>query len=159
MTHALSRSLVRRFALILSVSTALTIMPVSPANSGDNIYDRGLSQVVANSPPQFRSAPRGAGFSNNHSPIVNVQVDDFERRSEDFSDSFLREKTAIQRPGSEAKILHVTPEQRELGESRAARREARMLERFDETEFGYYRPNEAYNIRFPSVVYLDIIRR
>lgn len=76
-----------------------------------------------------------------------------------FADSFLRNKVTYSPQRSIARILHVTDEQLALGEKRAERREAKMLDQIDTIEFGYYRPNEAYDVRFPSIVYLDATPR
>ena len=42
---------------------------------------------------------------------------------------------------------------------RAALREARMLEDWDNLDIRYYRNNEAYDARFPSIVYLELINK
>jgi len=54
-----------------------------------------------------------------------------------------------------ARILSVSDEQRELGEERAARREALRRSESKDRIYGFYSEREAYDIRFPSVVYLD----
>ena len=71
----------------------------------------------------------------------------------------LRQKVSYSQTRSLAKIIHVSDEMKDLGEIRAARRESRMLQEIDTIEFGFYRDNEAYDMRFPSIVYLDKLRK
>jgi hypothetical protein len=46
-----------------------------------------------------------------------------------------------------------------LGEERAANREVKMRQNIDDIEFGFYRESEAYDVRFPSIVYLELIKK
>jgi hypothetical protein len=57
------------------------------------------------------------------------------------------------RPG--AKVIHVSDELKDLGEERAERRRERLNSGHDNRVFRFYRSNEAYDVRFPSVVYLN----
>ena len=84
-----------------------------------------------------------------------------ERNSEERIRRFshLRNKvsTSPRRPG--AKIIRVTERQKQLGEARAAIREARMIEQIDKLDIRFYRDTEAYDARFPSIVYLEMIEK
>ncbi len=73
---------------------------------------------------------------------------------EDLSSSGLREQASIGVIRAPAKILSVSNDLKVLGEKRAARREALFDEATDLPNIRFYRPNEAYDRRFPSVVYL-----
>ena len=73
--------------------------------------------------------------------------------------SFLRNKVSTSRRRPGAKILRVTERQKQLGEARAAIREARMIEQIDELDIRFYRDTEAYDARYPSIVYLEMIEK
>ena len=70
----------------------------------------------------------------------------------------LRNKVSVMRSRPGAKIIRVSEKMKRLGEERAAKREARMLEELDNLDIRYYRDSEAYDARFPSIVYLDVIK-
>ena len=54
-----------------------------------------------------------------------------------------------------ARVIRVTPEQVDIGEAKAERRRIRRLNERHERVYGFYSDREAYDVRFPSVVYLD----
>ena len=53
-----------------------------------------------------------------------------------------------------AKVIQVSHDLKTLGEERAERQADRLNSHGDERVFRFYRENEAYDVRFPSVVYL-----
>ena len=55
---------------------------------------------------------------------------------------------------SPAKVLKVSNDLKSLGEERAERRRDRFDAEGDTRVFNFYRENEAFDVRFPSVVYL-----
>lgn len=57
-------------------------------------------------------------------------------------------------PRPAANIVRVTDDKKTLGEERAERRRDRLNNGTDNRVFRFYRDNEAYDERFPSVVYL-----
>ena len=146
----------RSISLTLCLSAVVTAVPVQSASSGS----RGFHAIAGSSHHdtvvrhEFRR-----GYDHFSAPLVIVYSDDDASDQQDFSDSFLREKATYSPSRSAAKVLRVTPEQLQIGEARAARREARMLEQIDQLDIRFYRPNEAYDARFPSVVYLDSVRK
>jgi len=73
--------------------------------------------------------------------------------------SHLRNKVSIvrRRPGS--KIIRVSEKMKRLGEERAAIREEKMLKQIDNIDIQFYRDNEAYDVRFPSIVYLELLKK
>ena len=73
--------------------------------------------------------------------------------------SHLRNKVSVMRSRSGAKIIKVSERMKRLGEERAAIREAKMLDEMDNLDIRYYRDNEAYDARFPSIVYLELINK
>lgn len=73
--------------------------------------------------------------------------------------SHLRNKVSYMRTRAGAKIIKVSEKMKRLGEERAAKREAKMLEQMDNLDIRYYRDNEAYDARFPSIVYLELINK
>ena len=73
--------------------------------------------------------------------------------------SHLRNKVSYMRSRSGAKIIKVSEKMKRLGEERAALREAKMLENWDNLDIRYYRNNEAYDARFPSIVYLELVNK
>lgn len=54
----------------------------------------------------------------------------------------------------EALVIKVPEHLKRLGEKRADQRALAFEEEGEKRQFGYYRDNEAYDLRFPSVVYL-----
>lgn len=142
----------RTVSIIVSIATLTSPLLAGNVWSGD----RGFHDVAGEHSRHrdLRRDHRRAAI-----PLVIMYSDDFENDDEDFSESFLREKVTIMHSRSGPKILQVTQEQFVMGESRAARREQRMLDNFENIDIRYYRPNEAYDVRFPSVVYLDSIRK
>ena len=110
----------------------------------------------------LRRHARGPNRSRRNAIVVFDGTDLLmERNSENQirSTSHLRNKvsTSPRRPG--AKIIRVTERQKQLGEARAAIREARMIEQIDKLDIRFYRDTEAYDARFPSIVYLEMIER
>lgn len=79
--------------------------------------------------------------------------------TDDMRAGQLQEKVRYSPRRSMSKIIHVSEEMKELGEERAERREARMIEQMDQLDIRFYRDNEAYDARFPSIVYLDLLRK
>lgn len=73
--------------------------------------------------------------------------------------SQLRNKVSYYPRRTRSKFIRVTAEQLALGEERAARRDERMMAQMDSLDIRYYRDTEAYDARFPSIVYLDVIRK
>lgn len=73
--------------------------------------------------------------------------------------SHLRNKVNISPRRSASKIIRVSDEMKRLGEERAANREVKMRQNIDDIEFGFYRESEAYDVRFPSIVYLELIKK
>ena len=71
--------------------------------------------------------------------------------------SQLRNKVSYYPRRTRSKFIRVTAEQLALGEERAARRDERMMAQMDDLDIRYYRDTEAYDARFPSIVYLDVI--
>jgi hypothetical protein len=89
-----------------------------------------------------------------HGNLGNRYDDDYIRRN-----SLMRDKVSDSPRRSASKIIHVSYKMLQLGESRAAKREARMLKEMENLDIRYYRDNEAYDARFPSIVYLDLLDR
>ncbi|MCJ8310946.1 MAG: hypothetical protein HRU27_18620 [Rhizobiaceae bacterium] len=73
--------------------------------------------------------------------------------------SHLRNKVSVMRTRAGAKIIKVSEKMKRLGEERAAKREAKMMAEFDNLDIRYYRNNEAYDARFPSIVYLELLNK
>lgn len=146
----------RTLSLVLCVSTSFTMLTFDVAGSSDRGFRHvaGERNIGRSLRQEFRR-----DYDHRATPLVILYSDDLLADQRDFSDSFLREKAVYQPSRSAAKIQQVSYEQWELGEARAARREAKMLEELDSIDIRFYRPNEAYDARFPSVVYLDTIRK
>lgn len=162
----MSTSFLRTSIVALTVAFSSSTLAFTAAGAGD----RGF-QTIAGGKKQFRSTKsdrrsiirhRGSrdyshGYRNYFEGVLlNL---DLENDEPDLTSGFLREKVTYSPTRSRAKIIHVSDRMKRLGEERAARREARMLRNIKNIKFGYYRKNEAYDVRFPSIVYLDTPRR
>lgn len=162
-----------RFAAIFIMSSAVAVMGTS-ALADSKKHGSGkktFKQPSISASSYKRGRHRGHGsrrFGSNRSVSNSAQSSNVLTMEggrfawvtyEDAAPSGLRELVSTSPTRSPSKILHVTREQYEEGESRAARREAKMLANIENIRFRYYRPNEAYDERFPSIVYLEPPRR
>ncbi|NKB52051.1 MAG: hypothetical protein GKR97_07500 [Rhizobiaceae bacterium] len=98
-----------------------------------------------------------------HDTIFVIDGDDLTARRNDQDairrNSHLRDKVNQMRRRSGSKIIRVSEKMKRLGEERAARREAKMLKQIDNVDIRFYRNSEAYDARYPSIVYLELIKK
>ena len=136
--------------------------------------ERGFTTIAGGNAAKYRNFKSANKFRRHHRnlrrtdgvrnrALVVIDGTDLllERNSEEQirRTSHLRNKVSSspRRPG--AKIIRVTERQKRLGEARAAIREARMIEQIDKLDIRFYRDTEAYDARFPSIVYLEMIEK
>lgn len=128
-----------------------------------NKRDFGNRRVARNGNRNLRNQNlRGAGSALAGALFVidgNEIIAENQAERERQLGSQLRNKVSYYPRRTRSKFLHVTAEQLALGEERAARRDERMMAQMDSLDIRYYRDTEAYDARFPSIVYLDLIRR
>lgn len=142
---------IHKSILALSIAFVLSNVPVFAG-------DRGFVVITGHTATSLRIKPRYKGHY--YQGLVTVDALDWlDYHAEPDYGGPLREKVVYSKQSSASKIIHVSEKMKQLGEARAARREAAMLENLDSIEFRFYRPNEAYDVRFPSIVYLDKLRR
>ena len=118
-------------------------------------HDKGIRNSKRKSKRSRRHSNRKR---NNYYYGAVVDIRGYEKRPA-LSAGFLQNKVTYSPRKSAAKIIHVSDQMKRLGEARAAVREANLLRNIDNIKFKYYRPNEAFDVRFPDVVYLDSIRK
>ncbi len=73
--------------------------------------------------------------------------------------SHLRNKVSVMRRRPGSKIIRVSEKMKRLGEARAAIREEKILKEIDNIDIRFYRDNEAYDARYPSIVYLELLEK
>lgn len=141
---------------------------VTIAGKTKNMYKtRGHTYIARSQRPKRRTSKRSVMRDTRHHNrrhyrrdldglVIRMPIDAYEP---DLTAGFLREKVRYSPTRSRAKIIHVSSAMKKLAEKRAAAREALYYKEADKIEFRYYRPNEAYDVRFPSVVYLDALRK
>ena len=111
-----------------------------------------------------RGNRRGKRYDSNLERLIAyglvTELDERNDRREneryDLKRGELRNKVSYSPLRTMSKIIHVSDEMLELGEERAARREERMIDQIDEIDIRFYRDNEAYDVRYPSIVYLKM---
>ncbi len=125
---------------------------------------RNSSQESFQDPRLFRDLLRGSldgGFPGAPgpagSPDVSVALSDRENRQPEPlpGTGILREAASPGYFRPKANIIRVPDELRELGEARAAHRDNLFSNYKGEIDVRFYRDREAYDARFPDVVFLD----
>lgn len=113
--------------------------------------------------PKFRKSQRKRSFHDtifvlDGSRLIEESLANSEERRI-RRQSHLRNKVSYMRRRARSKIIKVSPAMKRLGEERAARREAKMLANIENLDIRYYRDNEAYDARYPSIVYLETLKK
>ncbi|MEP1208332.1 MAG: hypothetical protein ABJM29_08840 [Rhizobiaceae bacterium] len=131
--------------------------------------DRGAQANLRAKARKFRAHQRKLrkskrrGRRSLHDTLFIVDTDDLPAESNTPEsirrNSFLRNKVSVMRRRPGSKIIHVSEKMKQLGEERAAKREERMLEQIDKLDIRFYRDNEAYDARFPSIVFLELLKK
>ncbi len=97
-----------------------------------------------------------------HDTIFVIDGDDLAKRRNDENairrNSHLRNKVSNIRRRSGSKFIRVSEKMKRLGEEIAAKREAKMLKQIENVDIRFYRLSEAYDVRYPSIVYLELLK-